>query len=64
MGYDVTYVILHMGLFARKSVFRASDKASFKPFSTASETSQQVQISPVVVLTSDTFQKAINKDAD
>ena len=36
-----------MGLVARKPVFGVSDKASFKPVSSATETSKKIDISPV-----------------
>ena len=39
-----------MGLVAGKSVFGVSDKASFKPVSSATETSYKVEISPVASL--------------
>ena len=38
---------IHMGLVARKPVFGVSDKASFKPVSSTTETSQKIEISPV-----------------
>ena len=54
-----------MGLGATKSVFEVSDRASFKPVSTATETSYKIEISPVASLDMiDTFQKANNKGAD
>ena len=39
--FDVNLVIivLHTGLVAKKPVFKVSDKASFKPVSSATETS-------------------------
>ena len=40
----------HMGLVVRKPVFRVSDKASFKPVSSATETSWKIEISPVASL--------------
>ena len=36
-----------MGLVARKPVFGVSDKASFKPVPSATETSLKIEISPV-----------------
>ena len=36
-----------MGLVARKPVFGVSSKASFKPVSSATETSKKIEISPV-----------------
>ena len=39
-----------MGLIARKSVFRVSDKATFKPVSSATGISQKIEISPVASL--------------
>ena len=40
----------HMGLVARKPVFRVSVKASFKPVSSATETSSKIKISSVASL--------------
>ena len=37
-------VMAHMGLVARKPVFGVSDKASFKPVSSATVTSQNIEI--------------------
>ena len=54
----------HMGLIARKPVLGVSDKASFKPVSSATVTSLRIEISPVPSLHYDTFQKANNKGAD
>ena len=39
-----------MGLVTRKPVFRVSDKASFKPVSSVTETSWKIEISPVASL--------------
>ena len=39
-----------LGLVARKPVFGVSDKASFKPVSSAAETSQKIEISLVASL--------------
>ena len=39
-----------MGLVARKPVFGISEKASFKPVSSATGTSQKIEISPVASL--------------
>ena len=40
----------YMGLAARKPVFGVSDKASFKPVSSATETSSKIEISPAASL--------------
>ena len=53
-----------MGLDVTKPVFGVSDKASFKPVSSAIETSKKIEISPVASLHNGTFQKANNKGAD
>ena len=45
-------------------IFRVSDKACFKPISSATETSSKIEISHVASLHYDTFQKANNKGAD
>ena len=50
-----------MGLVARKPVFGVSNKASFKPFSSATETSQKIEISPVASLHMIRFKKRITK---
>ena len=53
-----------MGLDLTKSVFGVSTKGTFKPVSSASETSQNIEISLVASLDIyDTFQKA-NKGSD
>ena len=39
-----------MGLVVRKPVCRVSDKASFKQVSSATETRQNIEISPVAIL--------------
>ena len=39
-----------MGLVARKPVFRVSEKASFKPVSSATQTGWKIEISPVASL--------------
>ena len=44
------FINYHMGLVARKPVFRVSDKASFEPVSSATETRQKVEISPAAKL--------------
>ena len=55
--------LLHMDLVARKPVFGVSDKASFKSVFSATETSWNVEISPVASLYN-TFQNANNKGAE
>ena len=52
-----------MGLVARKPVFGVSNKASFKPAHSATETSLKVETASTKSR-SDTFQKANNKGAD
>ena len=43
-GLEFNY---YMGHNSRKTVFGVSDKASFKPVSSATETSEKIEISPV-----------------
>ena len=42
--------LIHMGLIARKPVCGVSEKASFKPVSSARETSLKIEISPAASL--------------
>ena len=44
------YDDFNLGLVTRKSVFGVSHKASFKPVSSATKTSQKIEISPVASL--------------
>ena len=50
-----------LGLVARKPVFGVSDNASFKPVSSASETSWKIEISLVISLDMMLFDKRITK---
>ena len=50
-----------MGLVARKPVFGVSDNASFKPVSSASETSWKIEISLVISLDMMLFDKRTTK---
>ena len=54
----------YTGLVARKPVYGVSEKASFKPVSTATETSQKIETSPKASLHMILFQKANNKGVD
>ena len=45
--YAIVMDTIILGLVARKPVFWISDKASFKPVSSATETSYKIEISPV-----------------
>ena len=51
----------HMGLIARKPVLGVSVKASFKPVSSATETSEKIEILPVARLNMVLFKKRITK---
>ena len=53
-----------MGLVARKPVFGVSEKANFKPVSSATETSYKNQNLACSKFRDDTFQNANNKGAD
>ena len=53
-----------MGLVARKPAFGVSHKASFKPVSSATETSLKIEILICSKFSYDTFNKANNKGAD
>ena len=53
-----------MGLVATKPVFGVSSKASFKPVSSATETSWKIENFTSSKFTYGTFQKANNKGAD
>ena len=53
-----------MGLDMIKPVFGVSDKASFKPVFSATETFSNIEISPVASLHNGTFPKAKNKVTD
>ena len=50
-----------MGPVARKPVFRVSDKESFKPVSSATETSLKIEISPAASLHMILSKKRITK---
>ena len=52
---------LYMGLVARKHVFEVSDKASFKPVSSATETTEKLEISLVARLHIALFKTRITK---
>ena len=58
----------YMDLLARKPVFRVSDKASFKPVSSATETILKIEISPVarlhMILSKKRITKALIRCAD
>ena len=60
--FDYVRILLY-GPRREKSCLGVSDKASFKPVSSATGTSQNVEISPVASL-HDTVQKENNKGAD
>ena len=51
----------NMGLVARKPVFGVSSKVSFKPVSSATETSKKIEISPVSSLDMILSKKRITK---
>ena len=53
-----------MGLNETKPVFGVSDKASFKPVSSATETSKKIEISPLASLYMILSEKTNNKGAD
>ena len=57
-------MVAYLGLVVRKPVLRVSDKVSFKPVSSATETSEKFQISLVASLHYDTFHIENNKGAD
>ena len=50
-----------MGLIVTKPVFGVSDKASFKPISSATEASKKIEISPVANLDRILSKKQITK---
>ena len=53
--------MIHMGLIVTKPVFEVSDKASFKPISSATEASKKIEISPVACLDTILSKKQITK---
>ena len=53
--------MFQLGTVARKPVFGVSDKASFKPVSSATETSWKIEISPVASFHMILFKKRITK---
>ena len=53
-----------MDLVARKPVFGISDRVRMKPFSSATETSQKLEISPIASFRYATFRRANNKHAN
>ena len=57
----VTPDLYQMSLVATKPVYRVSDKAIFKPVSSATETSWKIEISPVASLHMVLFKKRISK---